>query len=68
MYSYSRIERKYLAHYIDETFGDKKYVWLGDDLEEYDDELSPDVEIETNILGEQNIKHNGYENCNMGRK
>ena len=61
MYSYSRIERKYLAHYIDETFGDKKYVWLGDDLEEYDDELSPDVEIETNILGEQNIKHNGYE-------
>lgn len=55
------IERKYLAHYIDEAFGDKEYVWLGDDLEEYEDELNPDVELETNILGEQNIKHNGYD-------
>ncbi len=55
------IERKYLAHYIDEAFGDKEYVWLGDDLEEYEDELNPDVELETNILGEQTIKHNGYD-------
>lgn len=55
------IERKYLAHYIDEAFGGKSYVWLGDDLEEYDDELNPDVEVETNILGEQNVKHNGYD-------
>ena len=58
---FRRIERKYLAHYIDETFGGKQYVWLGDDLEEYEDDLAPDVEIETNILGEQNIKHNGYD-------
>lgn len=58
---YNKIERKYLAHYIDETFGDKAYVWLGDDLEEYEDELNAEVEVETNILGEQNIKHNGYD-------
>lgn len=58
---YNPIERKYLAHYIDESFGNKQYVWLGDDLEEYEDELNADVEVETNILGEQNIKHNGYD-------
>lgn len=58
---YNKIERKYLAHYIDEGFGAKQYVWLGDDLEEYSDELNADVEFETNILGEQNIKHNGYD-------
>lgn len=60
MYS-QKIERKYLAHYIDESFGSKQYVWLGDDLEEYEDELNAEVEVETNILGEQNIKHTGYD-------
>lgn len=58
---FNRIERKYLAHYIDESFGGKQYAWLGDDLEEYEDNLNSDVEVETNILGVQNIKHNGYE-------
>ena len=58
---YNKIERKYLAHYIDEGFGAKQYVWLGDDLEEYSDELNADVEFETNILGEQNIRHSGYD-------
>lgn len=60
---YKRIERKYLAHFIDESFGDgdTSYTMIGDDLEEYDDELNPDIEVETNILGEQNIKHNGYD-------
>ena len=58
---YNKIERKYLAHYIDEGFGAKQYAWLGDDLEEYSDELNADVEFETNILGEQNIRHSGYD-------
>lgn len=58
---YGRIARKYLAHYIDEAFGGKEYVRLGDDLEEYDDELNPDVEVEINILGEANLKHRGYD-------
>lgn len=59
----AKIERKYLAHFIDASFGDTttNYVRLGKDLEEYAEELNPDVEIQKNILGEQNVQHNGYE-------
>jgi hypothetical protein len=59
----SKIERKYLAHFIDASFGGEtpNYVRLGKDLEEYNEELNPDVEVQKNILGEQNVKHNGYE-------
>lgn len=59
----SKIERKYLATYIDASFGGatKNYVRLGRDLEEYNEELNPDVEVQKNILGEQSVKHNGYE-------
>lgn len=58
-----KIERKYLAHYIDASFNGttKNYVRIGKDLEEYNEELNPDVEIQKNILGEQNVIHNGYE-------
>lgn len=58
-----KIERKYLAHYIDASFGgsEPKYIRLGKDLEEYAEELNPDVEVQKNILGEQNVVHNGYE-------
>ena len=57
-----KIERKFLAHYIDASFGGTtNYVRLGKDLEEYNEELNPDVEINKNILGEQNVVHNGYE-------
>ena len=61
-----KIERKYLAHYIDAAFADPadtsattNYVRLGKDLEEYNEELNPDVEIQKNILGEQNVQHSG---------
>ena len=59
----SKIERKYLAHFIDASFGGttKNYVRLGKDLEEYNEELNPDVEVKKNILGEQSVVHNGYE-------
>lgn len=59
----AKIEREYLAHYIDASFnGDVvKYVRLGKDLEEYNEELNPDVEIKKNIIGEQNVTHKGYE-------
>ena len=58
------IERKLLAHYIDASF-DKtgntpKYVRLGKDLETYNLELNPDVEVSKNICGDSSIKHNGY--------
>ncbi len=60
-----KAERKYLAHYLDSAF-DKtyeaaEYVRLGKDLEEFSVELNPDVETSKNILGENSVKHNGYE-------
>lgn len=57
-------ERKYLAHYLDYTFGGTSgpsYTRIGKDLEEYNDELNPDVEQSKNILGESTVRHNGYE-------
>lgn len=58
-----KIERKYLAHFLDASFGDAtaNYVRLGQHLEEYNEELNPDIEITKNILGEQAVQHNGYE-------
>ena len=57
------IERKYLAHYIDASFGSGTVsnVRLGKDLEEYNEELNPDVEVTKIIIGEQSVKHSGYE-------
>ena len=59
----TKVERKYLAHFIDASFGAEtpNYIRLGDDLEEYNIELNPDVEVTKNIKGEQSVKHNGYE-------
>lgn len=58
----AKIERKYLAHFIDAGFGtDINYIRLGKDLEEFGEELNPDVEVAKNILGEQNVRHSGYE-------
>lgn len=58
-----KAERKYLAHYIDASFGGETtdYVRLGKDLESYAEELNPDVETKKNILGENSVVHNGYE-------
>lgn len=57
------IERKYLAHFIDASMGGTTadYTRIGKDLEEYNEELNPQVEIKRNILGEQNTHHQGYE-------
>ena len=57
------IERKYLAHYIDAAFSASTptYVRIGKNLEEYNEELNPDVEVTKNILGEQSVQHSGYE-------
>ncbi len=57
------IERKYLAHFIDASFGGStpNYVRLGKDLEEYNEDLSPDIETSKNILGETSFRHNGYD-------
>lgn len=59
----AKIERKYLAHYINAASGSEEaiYVRLGKDLEEYAPELSAEVEAKKNILGETNILISGYE-------
>lgn len=57
------IPRKYLAHFIDASFGDEtaKYVRLGKDLEEFNTEFNAEVETKKNILGETSIKISSYE-------
>lgn len=61
----NKIERKYLAHFIDASFGTgsatPNYIRLGADLEEYNLDMNPDIEVSKNILGDSTIKHNGYE-------
>ena len=56
-----KISRKYMAHYIDATFGGVTPEWerLGKDLEEYNVEMNPDTESVTNILGENSFRNNG---------
>lgn len=58
-------ERKYYAHFLDAAFDTKyastNYVRLGKDLEEYSEELNPDVQTSKNILGENSIKVAGYD-------
>ena len=59
-----RMERKYLAHYIDANMSNgvaTNYTRLGKDLEAYAEELNPQVDVRRNILGEQNVIHNGYQ-------
>lgn len=57
-----KFERKYLAHFIDSSFGGSpNYKRLGKDLEEYNIELNPDVETTKNILGENSSVVKGYE-------
>ena len=60
----SKIERKYLAHYINgAAIGENSpsYERLGKDLEEFSPELSAQVETKKNILGESSVLISGYE-------
>lgn len=60
----AKTERKYLAHFIDSAAAGAEaaaYVRLGQDLEEFNIELNPDVETKKNILGENSVVVNGYE-------
>ena len=57
-----KIERKYLAHYINTaTDGDAVYERLGKDLEEFSPELSAQVDTKKNILGETSVLISSYE-------
>ena len=59
----AKIERKYLAHFINAASGneDAVYVRLGKDLEEYKAELSAQVDTNKNILGATAVRISGYE-------
>ena len=58
----AKIERKYLAHYINcAESGTAVYERLGKDLEEYSPELSAQVDTKKNILGENSVLISGYE-------
>ena len=59
----AKIERKYLAHFINAAGGDDvaQYERLGKDLEEYSPELSAQVETKKNILGQTSVLISGYE-------
>lgn len=62
----AKIERKYMAHYIDTADpatapGTPSYVRIGKDLEEYSPEMSADVQKTKNILGETSVSVTSYE-------
>lgn len=57
-----KIKRKFMAHFIDaSTTGTASYVRLGQDLEEYNVEMSANVNSTQNILGETSTSIDGYE-------
>ena len=60
----AKIERKYLAHYINAAaLGAETatYERLGKDLEEFSPEMAAQVDTKKNILGEMSILISGYE-------
>ena len=59
----AKIERKYLAHFMNgaKPGADPVYERLGKDLEEFQAEMSAQVERKVNILGEQTVVISGYE-------
>lgn len=59
----AKIERKYLAHYINTSVDGENAVYerLGKDLEEFSPEMSAQVDTKKNILGESSILISSYE-------
>ena len=58
----AKIERKYLAHFLNTGSGEEAvYEQLGKDLEAFTPELSAQVETKKNILGQSSILISGYE-------
>ena len=59
----AKIERKYLAHFINTATGDAEAVYerIGKDLEEYSPDMAAQVDTKKNILGETSIVISSYE-------
>ena len=58
-----KIERRYMAHYLNAAFGsgEASYTRLGQDLEEYAPELTANVEKKSNILGQTSVVIDSYQ-------
>lgn len=58
-----KLERQFLAHYIDARMGKytPNYVRLGKDLEEYNEELNPEIEIKRSLKGAPKVSFSGYQ-------
>lgn len=57
-----KIERKYLAHFINAGSQDSPvYERLGKELEEFAPELSAQVDVKKNILGQTSVMISGYQ-------
>ena len=61
----AKIERKYMAHLLNASFGQAagtaSYERLGQDLEEYSAEMNAQVDTINNILGQKSIKISSYD-------
>ena len=59
----AKIERKYMAHFINAAKSGEEAVFerLGQDLEEFSPEMSAQVETKKNILGQSSVLISGYE-------
>lgn len=60
----AKTERKYMAHFINAKMpgtSTNEYIRLGKDLEEYNVDMSAEVETAQNILGETSTSITGYE-------
>ena len=69
------IERKYLAHFIDANHvhlldGNKlpssyatstRYIRLGEHLEQFSEEMNPQIDVQRNVFGDPVVLHAGYQ-------
>ncbi len=66
-----KIERKYMAHYLNATFaaddGTASYVRLGKDLEEYSPELSANVEKKNQHSRQRDCQHRQLPEAGRGQ-
>ena len=61
----AKIERKYMAHFLNASFGQAagtaSYERLGQDLEEYSAEMNAQVDTTNNILGQTSVVIDSYQ-------
>jgi len=58
------IPREQVAHLVDASFGAEStplFYRLGEDLEEFNIDLNPDVETRKNIIAKKRVIHRGYD-------